>query len=165
MPGNERATANLVMICGGLCCGKTTYAERLRRERGGVILSVDALMLALFGPDAGEMHDEYARRAKAFLHRQALALLEAGVDVILDWGFWTRGEREAVRAFYGEKGFPVALHALDIDEKTWAARVAKRNESVLAGEAEAYLVDEGLAEKFRARFEKPSEDEIDVRVE
>ena len=29
------------MICGGLCCGKTTYAEALRGERGGVILSID----------------------------------------------------------------------------------------------------------------------------
>ncbi len=157
--------AKLVIICGGLCCGKTTYAERLRREGGGVILSVDALMLALFGRDAGGMHDEYARRAKAYLHRQALALLEAGTDVILDWGFWTRDERAATRAFYAERGFPVALHALDVDGETWAARVAKRNAAVLAGETEAYLVDEGLAAKFRARFEKPGDDEIDVRAE
>ena len=54
--------ARVIMICGGLCCGKSTYAEALRRERGGVILSIDGLMLSLFGPDAGEMHDEYARR-------------------------------------------------------------------------------------------------------
>ena len=73
--------AGIIMICGGLCCGKTTYAEALRRAQGGIILSVDALMLAMVGPDAGEMHDEYARRAKAYLHGQALALLGAGAPV------------------------------------------------------------------------------------
>lgn len=150
--------AKLIMICGGLCCGKTTYAE----AQGGVILSIDALMLALFGPDAGEMHDEYARRAKAYLHYQTLSLLEAGVDVILDWGFWTRAERDETRALYERRGFAVSLHALDIPEETWRERVAKRNAAVRAGRASAYYVEEGLAAKFRARYEKPEDGEVDV---
>ena len=156
--------ARVIMICGGLCSGKTTYAEALRREKGGVILSIDQLMLSLFGPDAGEMHDEYARRGKAYLHDQALSLLAAGVDVILDWGFWRREEREAGKALYEGRGHAVALHAIDIPEETWRARVEKRNAAVRAGEAEAYPVDEGLAAKFRALYEKPAEDEVDVWV-
>ena len=154
--------AKLIMICGGLCCGKTTYAEALREAQGGVILSIDALMLALFGPDAGEMHDEYARRAKAYLRRQAFSLLEAGVDVILDWGFWTRAERDETRALCERRGFAVSLHALDIPEETWRERVTKRNAAVRAGRASAYYVDEGLAAKFRARYEKPEDGEVDV---
>ncbi|MBQ8954727.1 MAG: ATP-binding protein [Clostridia bacterium] len=156
--------AGVIMICGGLCCGKTTYAEALRRERGGVILSIDALMLALFGPDAGEMHDEYARRAKAYLHRQALLLLEAGVDVILDWGFWRREERTAVRALYEERGFSVELHALDITDETWRRRVAARNAAVQSGATDAYFVDEGLAAKFKARYERPEDGEADIWI-
>ena len=104
--------AKLIMICGGLCCGKTTYAEALREAQGGVILSIDALMLALLGPDAGEMHDEYARRAKAYLHCQTLSLLEAGADVILDWGFWTRAERDETRALCERRGFAVSVRRL-----------------------------------------------------
>ena len=156
--------ARVIMICGGLCCGKSTYAEALRRERGGVILSIDGLMLSLFGPDAGEMHDEYARRGKAYLHAQALALLAAGVDVILDWGFWRREERDAVRAMYGEHGFAVELRALDISEDAWRARVAKRNAAIQAGEAQAYFVDEGLAAKFQALYERPEDGEVDLWV-
>ncbi len=152
------------MICGGLCCGKTTYAEALRGEKGGVILSIDALMLSLFGPDAGEMHDEYARRGKAYLHGQALSLLEAGVDVILDWGFWTKAERTAVRAFYERYGYPVTVHALDIGEAAWRDRVERRNAAVRSGEAQAYPVDEGLAAKFRSRYEKPEASEADVWI-
>ncbi len=156
--------ATLIAVCGGLCCGKTTYAEALGRERRAPVLSIDALMLALFGPDAGEMHDEYARRGKAYLHRQALELLDAGVDVILDWGFWRQEERRSVRALYEGRGHLFELHALDMDEAVWHDRVAKRNAAVLAGQVEAYLVDEGLAAKFWNRFERPEDGEVDVWV-
>ena len=46
--------AKVILTCGKLGCGKTTYAKRLCAERGAVLLSADELMLALFGQDAGE---------------------------------------------------------------------------------------------------------------
>ena len=41
----------------------------------------------------------------------------------------------------------------------------KRNSAILAKETSAYYVDDNLAAKFGALFEKPSRDEIDVWVE
>ena len=41
----------------------------------------------------------------------------------------------------------------------------KRNSAILAEETSAYYVDDNLAAKFGALFEKPSRDEIDVWVE
>ena len=85
--------SKVYLICGKICSGKSTYAQALLRESGAVILSVDELMLALFGQHAGEKHDDYAARIKAWYRQKSLELLASGLDVILDWGFWTRKER------------------------------------------------------------------------
>ena len=70
--------AKLILICGKLCSGKTTYAKTLP----AVTLSVDELMLSLLDPFLGEMHEVYTARAKDYLLRKAEELLENGVDVV-----------------------------------------------------------------------------------
>ena len=40
--------AEVIMMCGRICSGKSTYAKRLSREKNAVILSVDEITLALF---------------------------------------------------------------------------------------------------------------------
>jgi len=49
----------VIMTCGRICSGKSTYARKLREEYNSVILSVDEIILALFGNDTGEKHDVY----------------------------------------------------------------------------------------------------------
>ena len=43
----------VIMTCGKICSGKSTYAQKLRLEYSAVILSVDEITLALFGNEAG----------------------------------------------------------------------------------------------------------------
>ena len=85
--------AKVILICGKICSGKSTYAQQLRRENRAVVLSIDEVMLAFFGQHCGSRHDEYADRAQKYLLDQSLALIEAGVDVILDWGFCRNGKQ------------------------------------------------------------------------
>ena len=59
--------AKVIMTCGKICSGKTTYAEKMRKELSAVILSVDEIMLAIFDSDAGDKHDEYVARIKNYL--------------------------------------------------------------------------------------------------
>ena len=40
----------VIMTCGTICCGKSTYARKLRTERNAVILSIDEITLSIF-PD------------------------------------------------------------------------------------------------------------------
>lgn len=54
--------AKVFLICGKICSGKSTYAEYLRTENTAVLLSVDEIMLALFGLYAGNKHDEYTEK-------------------------------------------------------------------------------------------------------
>ena len=48
--------AKVIMTCGRICCGKSTYARKLREGCNAVILSIDEMTLAMFPEGAGEMH-------------------------------------------------------------------------------------------------------------
>ena len=151
----------VIMICGKLCSGKSTYAELLRKANNAVILSVDEITLALFGQDTGEKHDEYVAKTKKYLYRKSLEIIDSNVDVSLDWGFWTKEERVRAISFYDVHRIPNELHYIDIDDGEWHKKIEKRNQDTIAHKSDAYFVDEGLAAKFESIFEKPDPSEID----
>lgn len=157
--------AKVILICGKICCGKSTYAEQLCVGDNAVLLSVDEIMLALFGLYAGDRHDEYAAKTKKYLLDKAVEIVESGISVILDWGFWTKDERTSVKEFYTAKKIAHEFHYLDISDETWKARLNERNHAVSAGEVNAYIVDENLSAKFDGIFQMPDREEIDVWVE
>ena len=156
--------AKVILTCGKLGCGKTTYAKRLCAERGAVLLSADELMLALFGQDAGEKHDEYLEKVKAWLLGKSLEVVSLGLDAVLDWGLWTKAERTAVKAFYEDRAVPCEIHYVEIGEEVRRQRIDERNRAVLSASARDYYVDEGLASKLDRLFEPPEPAEVDVWV-
>ncbi len=156
--------AKVFLICGKLCSGKSTYAKQLQATHRAVILSVDEIMLAVFGLYAGEKHDEYAAGVRRYLFEKSLEVTRAGANVILDWGFWTKEGRNEAKAFYRSRNIECDLHYLDISDEVWRARINQRNQAVAAGETTAYIVDSALAAKFEAIFEPPGKEEADIWV-
>lgn len=156
--------AKVILICGKICSGKSTYAERLRDQINAVILSVDEIMLGIFGQSAGEKHDKYVICVQKFIFDKSLEIIRIGTNVILDCGFWTKEHRNHAKEFYKKHGIPVELHYIDISDEIWRQRLEKRNAAVSAGETNAYFVDEGLEEKFASGFEPLSDDEINIRI-
>lgn len=156
--------AEVILICGKICCGKSTYAQTLCTERNAVLLSVDELMLTVFGQDAGTAHDGYTARIQAYLLEKAAELCAKGVPAVLDWGFWTADSRRRAKAFFAARGIRTELHVLEISDAEWAQRLRSRNAAVQSGQTQAYFVDDGLREKCLALFEPPAPDEADVRV-
>lgn len=156
--------AKVIMTCGRICSGKSTYAERLRRENKAVLLSIDEIMLAMFGQHVGEMHDEYVARTEKYLFGKSLEIIDSGINVVLDWGVWTKAERAEAREFYRSRGIDYELHYIAVSDEAWRERIAKRNNAIIEGKINAYYVDENLARKFGAIFEPPSDEEIDVRI-
>ena len=151
----------VIMTCGKPCSGKTTYAKAYREQHNAVLLSADELMLSLFGNDAGEKHDEYVEKIKAYLLRKSVELVPCGVNVVLDWGLWTKAERSAVREFYHRNGISCEIHYLDIDDETWRKRIMARNTAIFAGKSDDYYVDDALVAKFESIFEEPDKNEVD----
>jgi predicted kinase len=157
--------AKIIMLCGRLCSGKSTYSAQLKSRTGAVVLSVDELMIALLGRDTGEMHDEYVRRAEGYLYNKAAEIASAGTDVVLDQGFWTRESRAKARELFSSVGVPCELHYIHVTDAEWERRIARRNAEVAEGRSDAYFVDDGLKAKFISLFEAPDESEITVRIE
>lgn len=162
--GSQRTTAKVILICGKICSGKSTYAGQIRVCNHAVLLSADEITLALFGQSCGEQHDEYVEKTQNYLFNKSLELIEAGINVILDWGFWMKEEREYARNFYSSRSIEYEFHYIDISDETWRARLRKRNSAIAAGETNAYYIDENVAAKFGALFEEPGRDEIDVWI-
>ena len=154
--------AKVFLICGKICCGKTTYAQKLCNENNAVLLSIDEITLALFGQHCGDMHDEYVERTEKYLLNKSLELIQKDINVVLDWGFWTKAERESAKGFYKSRNIECELHYVNISDEVWKSRLYKRNNEVLANETSAYYVDDNLAAKFASIFEMPSEVEVDV---
>lgn len=156
--------AKVILVCGKICCGKSTYAKRLQVDNKAVILSVDEILLAVFGLYAGEKHNEYAEKVQDYLFEKSLEVIKADVSVIFDWGFWTNAGRNKAKEFYRSRNIECQLHYINICSDIWKARIDQRNQSVVAGETKVYIVDNNLATKFSSLFEQPNRDEIDVWV-
>lgn len=156
--------AKVILICGRICCGKSTYAAELCRQNRAVLLSIDEIMLSVLGPYLGDQHELYSERTQNYLLHKSAEILENGIDVVLDWGFWSRKKRESAKAFFAARRIPCQFHYIEISDETWRERIKKRNDAVSAGRTDAYFVDENLAAKVTARFEAPERDEIDVWV-
>lgn len=156
--------AKVIMICGKICCGKSTYAHTLRMQHKGVILSADEIMLALLPPYLGDKHEEYVHKTQTYLFNKSVEIVESGIDVILDWGFWGADDRQRAKQFFAGHNIECELHFLSLSDEEWHGRIAKRNSAVAAGDPGAYFVDENLAEKCLSRFEAPRPEEVDLWI-
>lgn len=154
--------AKAILICGKIASGKSTYARKLMKRNRMVLLSVDEITLALFDGYIGEKHDDIVERTQRYLFDKSLELLNQDIDVVLDWGFWMKQEREEARAFYSSHGIVCEFHQIDTPDDVWKYNIEKRNREIEEGKTSAYYVDDALARKFAAIYEVPHREEIDV---
>ncbi len=154
--------SRIILICGKICSGKSTYTKRLISENHAVWLSVDEILLSLFGQHLGERHDEISARTREYLMKKSLEISQEGIPVILDFGFWRKADRDNANEFYGRYGIRPEWHYVDVSDEVWRRNIEKRNRDVEKGEKLDYFIDRALAEKFESMFEMPSKEEMDV---
>lgn len=154
--------AKVILICGKICSGKTFYCKNLQQRYNAVLLSCDEIESQIFHHSLGENHDIVAVDIQKYLHKKAIDIISVGSNVVLDWGFWTKAERESVTRYYKLNNIAYEWHYVDVSDATWEGNIASRNESVISGKSDDYYVDDGLLNKIKSLFEIPSKDEIDV---
>jgi predicted kinase len=118
------APARLVLICGLPGSGKTTLARELERSMPAVRFGADEWMVAL-GVDLWEQ--PFRSLMEARLRALTADLLRLGIVVVLEFGFWSRAERDALRAMARGLGVPVELRFLDVPMEELWRRVDARN--------------------------------------
>lgn len=148
--------AKVIALCGKLCAGKTTLANQLRDELPAVVLNSDELTLAI-----PFEHDVLYPIIKDYLLRKAVEIVRAGANVVLDFGFWSRADRDDAKAFFAQAGVELEWRYIAISDEDWRRNIESRNKQVRCGEANAYFVDEGLARKCIDLFEEPFPGELE----
>jgi predicted kinase len=153
--------ATLYLMVGLPCSGKTTLAHRLERERSALRLTPDEWQIPLFGQDAEEPeHDARHNLIEAMLWNIASRALELGTNVILDFGFWAREEREDYRSRAKQLGASSEVHYLDVSEEELLRRLEKRN---LQASQESFIISEAAMKPWIDFFQKPTADELERR--
>ena len=149
------------LICGLPCSGKTTLAKTLEAERRALRLSPDEWIIRFYGPDiSGDALNAVRDPVEAALWDLAARVLELGLDVILEYGFWSRRERDEYRERARQVGARSMLHFLEVQKEELLARLAKRNAQLPAG---SFRIDEARLRSWFEIFEPPREDELRPR--
>ena len=147
--------ATLHLMVGLPCSGKTTLAQKLEHELPALRLTPDEWHIRLFGQDAEEPeHDIRHNLIETILWNIASRALELGTNVILDYGFWAREEREDYRLRAKQLGAGSEVHYLDVPEGELLRRLEKRN---LRPSQESFLISEEAMKPWIAFFQKPTD--------
>jgi len=156
--------ARVILVCGKVCAGKSTYARRLAAELPAVRLNPDEVMKGLFGEHLGDRHETVFADTMALLCEKAAETAKNGISVVVDAGFWQKKWREWAKAFLAEQGIVPEWHYVHVSDDTWRRNLEKRNAMALLPGSSDYYIDEGILQKFDPADE-PARDEMDVWFE
>ena len=124
-------TPMLHMVCGKIGAGKSTLTRRLADAPATVLISEDAWLAALYPGEIVDLPD-YVRtstRLKQVMAEHVVALLAAGVSVVLDFPANTVSSRAWARGIFEKAGVAHRLHFLDVPDEVCKARLRARNAS------------------------------------
>ena len=153
--------ATLHLMVGLPCSGKTMLAQKLESEQSALRLTTDEWPVRLFGQDAKEPeHDTRHNLIEAMLWNIASRALELGTNVILDFGFWAREEREDYRLRAKRLGASSEVHFLDVPEDELLRRLAVRNSQPSQA---SFHIPEEMMKPWIAFFQRPTSDELGRR--
>ncbi len=154
--------ATLHLMVGLPCSGKTTLAKKLERERSALRLTPDEWQIGLFGQDAEEPeHDARHTFIEAMLWNIASRALELGTNVILDFGFWAREERDDYRLRAKRRGAGSEVHFLDVPPEELLRRLAVRNSQP---SQESFHISEESMKAWIEFFQEPTPEELQRRL-
>ncbi|MFK7753933.1 MAG: AAA family ATPase [Sedimentitalea sp.] len=161
MHDDEKPTIHL--ICGSTGAGKTTFAQKLASDIGGVVFSIDEWMVSLFGEDAPTELDPawiFPRvlRCEKQMWAVALQLGPLGVPSILDFGFQRFEHRQKYADLARKAQFTARLHVLNIDAAERWKRIEDRNKT--QGETFHMEITRAMFDYIETTWEPPSDDEI-----
>ena len=152
-----KAKPTVYLLCGFIGAGKTTFARKLEERTGAVRITKDEWLIRLIGNDPTiDGYEEYDSRICELSRDVAFQLVEKGIDVIIDEGFWAREERALLRSRIEKMGAEVVLYYLDTPIQTIRERVARRSANPTK---DSFRISRAMLDNYLAYWQPPSEDE------
>ena len=150
--------ATLYLMVGLPCSGKTTRAKELETKVSALRLTPDEWHVNLFGHDIFDPeHDKRHNLIEHMLWQIAARVLSLGTNVILDFGFWAKEERDDFRLRARELGARSEIVFMDIGEDELISRMKARNENLTNT---VHYIPEEMMKIWIQSFQRPDEDEL-----
>ena len=109
----------VIAICGKISSGKSYYSDKLKSKENAVILSCDELTSILFDNNLGDAHDDMSKKIQKYILQKAVDIVKTNTNVILDWGFWSKRDRQEIREYFKSQNIKNEIHYIDIDDASW----------------------------------------------
>ena len=145
----------LYLTVGLPASGKTTHAREIEGLESAMRLTKDEWMKALYGDgNPSSASDVIEGRLISI----GLRALELGINVVIDFGLWSRDERSALRHAAAERGAAVVVLYFPISASEQKERAEKR---LAASGHETWPMSDAELAEWASRFEVPTAGELD----
>ena len=145
------------VICGFIGAGKTTFAKKLEKKTGAVRITKDEWSIRLIGNDPTiDGFEEYDNKLCELSRDVAFQLVEKGIDVIIDEGFWEKEQRDEMRKRIEAIGATEILYYVEAPIETIRDRVVGRNTNVTKN---SFKISREMFDNYLQYWQPPSEDE------
>ena len=145
----------IYFICGFIGSGKTTFSMKLAKEENAFRFSIDEWMIPLFGEHMErEVFDQRIDTLTELFKNAALDMMNLGVSVIFDFGFWTRSDRESISQWACSNSIEYEFIYLDTPYELCCQRALQRNE---CREDKSYEMTPEMLDMFWSWFEIPED--------
>ena len=152
--GARPEPARLFLMVGLPGAGKTTRAEELAATHRALRLTPDEWMISLF--DGSQPHGK-RDLLEGRLIALALQALHLGVNVVLDFGLWSRDERSALRRLAASAGAACHVIYLPVDADVQRARIAHRQATA---PHTTFPMSDADIDTWREQFQPPDAAEL-----
>ena len=128
--------SKVIMMCGVCGSGKTTYAKKKEQE-GYIRLSIDEEMWKLYGRKGidypEEQYEKLSEQVEAALQKKLLSLIQQGKDVVIDFSFWSKENRNFYKELIQKAGAETELVYMKASKELLQKRLYKRNQVLNGG--------------------------------
>lgn len=165
-PGNreKRKPGNVFLLCGKIASGKSHYAKALLRDGHTILLSQDDFVAQLGLNYFDNLHSSLIPKLQYCLYELAASTSRCGANVVIDFGFWSKRERQYVSEVFRNMCIAPRWCYMDVSDAVWAQNIVDRNREVIAEGHPEFQIDAAKMQEINAEFEVPNRDEMDIWV-
>ena len=150
------------VICGFIGAGKTTFAKKLEEKTGAVRITKDEWLIRLIGNDPTiDGYEEWDHKVCELSRDVAFQLVEKGIDVIIDEGFWVKEQRDELKRRIAAIGAKEVLYYVEAPIEIMRNRVLGRNNNL---SKDSFNISREMLDNYLKHWQPPNKDEDYVLV-